>query len=91
MEYSYSYREWKTEHKENCSVCGDFRSDHVPIWCVSGDIVLVCRHGHFEGTATNAWTGMPHEMTGDKSLDALIWFPEGYVPQLWDRFWNGRG
>ena len=86
------YRDWGGK-PGRCDICGEWKIPHyyIPVYCKTGDIVRVCKHGHFEGQAIHAFTNMPCEMTGDKSLDALIWFPEGYVPQLWDRFWNGRG
>ena len=63
-----------------CDICGK-GGDLVSVFAATG-LVRVCRHGHFEGEIQDAWTGMFIHMTGDKPTDALVWFPEGYIPSL---------
>ena len=81
---------WERNYRK-CDICGNADGNTVYAYCITKDLVKFCRHGHFEGELIEATTNMPVQVTGDKPIDALIWFPEGYVPQLWDRFWNGRG
>ena len=64
-----------------CDVCGRHNVPLVNIFTAVGS-VLICRHGHFEGLTQDAYTGAWCNLSGDKPLDALVWFPEGYIPSF---------
>ena len=62
-----------------CDVCHQPSSDLVRVFTCVGEVVKICRHGHFEGEVIDAYTGMLLHMSGPRSIDALVWFPEGYA------------
>ena len=78
-----------------CDVCG-VEGQPIPIVARTGDIVQVCQQGHFEGMVVHAYSGLLHRMVGDPGdnllpVNCLLWFPEGWVPSLWNRLWAKGG
>jgi len=74
-----------------CAVCGNqnwAEAQLTPVATRPGDIVWVCRHGHFQGENVDPYTGMVWHMTGPKTLEVLEWVPELVVPKLHDRWWG---
>ena len=73
-----------------CDICGRWGHETplVGIGVCTGDVIMVCRSWHFEGKTVDAHTGMTTHLHGPKPLDALVWFPEGYVPSMKYGLWN---
>ena len=56
-----------------CAICGKETEQAVPVVLpLSGGLIQVCRHGHFEGTHVNPLTGFPESMTGPHGLGLLV-------------------
>lgn len=70
-----------------CDICNRMGDDLVPLmFPIARDLKWICRHGHFEGTAVSATTGLPLEMTG--SWLGLTWprafsFRRRLLVRLW--------
>jgi len=77
----------KTLGYVTCSICGLKTADVVTVMAVTGDILRVCRHGHFQGQAIHPFAGIRTTMTGPKLLDSLLYFPEGFVPEMKQNLW----
>ena len=74
-----------------CAVCGNQKwaeAQLTPVLTKPGEVVWVCRHGHFQGESLDPYTGMVWHMTGPKMLEVLEWVPELVVPKLHDRWWG---
>ena len=72
-----------------CAICGAQDNELVSVACVTGDIVKVCRHGHFQGEVMHPYSAhIITGMTGPKPLDSLRYFPEGFVPHLRRDLWQ---
>jgi len=74
-----------------CAACGNeswATAELTPVLTQPGDIVWVCRHGHFDGQNANPMTGEVNYLTGPKMLDCLVWAPELFVPKLKWRWWG---
>jgi hypothetical protein len=77
-----------------CAVCGNqnwAQAQLTPVMTRPGDIVWVCRHGHFQGQNVDPYTGSVWHMTGAKMLEVLVWAPELVVPMLKHRWWGAPG
>ena len=70
-----------------CSICGRRADDLVQVMTVTGDLLRVCRHGHFQGVNIHPFAGIRIHMTGPKMLDSLLYFPEGFVPSMKRDLW----
>jgi len=74
-----------------CAVCGKENwssAQLTPVLTIPGDLVFVCRHGHFQGEQCHPLTGMVENLTGPKMLDCLVAAPELFVPRLKWRWWG---
>lgn len=73
-----------------CAICESQENELVSVVCATRDIVRVCRDGHFHGEVMHPFSAhIITDMTGPKDVDALIYFPEGYVPQMKRDLWQG--
>jgi hypothetical protein len=72
-----------------CWICGSTRwQELTAVLTRPGDVVYVCRHGHFQGEQLHPFTGISEHLTGPKMLDSLVWAPELFVPRLKWRWWE---
>ena len=72
-----------------CAVCGAMpksAGEKLTVVLTHEGLAWVCRHGHFQGISTHAFTGVPVEMTGPKRLEVLEWVPE-LVVEKWKHLW----
>ena len=77
--------------RNKCAICGkEAEFDQAWVLTRPGDLLSVCRHGHFSGEHIDDMTSMVWNMTGPIPLDSLIWAPELFVPKLKPRWWNAK-
>ena len=71
-----------------CDVCGKRTPNMVEAMAVTGVRVIFCRHGHFHGEVVDPVIGLVSHVTGPVHVDALLWWPEGWVTWLAARMWE---